>query len=234
MSAEVLFAGIAARESVRQQEKSVPLATGWNPDHYAREQVRGLVRQVFLSSTERSVRQVVVSAVDPDSDVKNICRLVGEALALETTASIAVAGEYPRAVQDAGVINHAALDHAAGDGHTPLRQSATRIQRNLWLVPAIAKDKERGATSLVLSYLGEMRREFEYSVVEGPLAGDSNQATAMAQFADGVILVLSALHTRRVTARNIKEMLEGAQARILGTILSDRIFPIPESIYRRL
>ena len=36
----------------------------------------------------------MVSAVDPESDVKNICRLVGEALALETMASIAVAGEY--------------------------------------------------------------------------------------------------------------------------------------------
>jgi hypothetical protein len=228
MSAEVLFGGTAARESVRHQEKSVPLATGWNPDHYAREQVRGLVRQVFLSSTERPVRQVVVSAVDPDSDVKNICRLVGEALALETTASIAVAGEYLQAAQDAEVI-----DPAVGDRHTPLRQSATRIGGNLWLVPAIA-DVGRGATSLVLSYLGEMRREFEYSVVEGPLAGESNQATAMAQFADGIILVLSAVHTRRVTARNVKEMLEGAQARILGTILSDRIFPIPEGIYRRL
>src|SRR5258707_12252019 len=98
MSAEVLFAGIGARESVhREEERSVPRATGWNPDNFAREQVRGLVRQVFLSNMERPVRQVVVSAVDPDSDVKNICRLVGEALALETTASIAVAGEYSQA-----------------------------------------------------------------------------------------------------------------------------------------
>jgi hypothetical protein len=29
-------------------------------------------------------------------------------------------------------------------------------------------------------------------------------------------------------------MLDAAQARILGTVLSDRSFPIPEGIYRRL
>jgi len=57
---------------------------------------------------------------------------------------------------------------------------------------------------------------------------------ATAQFADGIILVVSAHRTRRIAARKIKEVLEAAQARILGTVLSDRIFPIPEGIYRRL
>lgn len=228
MSAEVWFARNAARERVCAEEKVVP-QTGWNQDNFAREQVRGLVQQVFLSSAEKPVRQIVVSAVDPESDVRNICRLVGEALALETMASIAVAGEYPQSLLDAEIAEPAALD-----GHTPLRQSATRLRGNLWLVPAIAKVGDRGATSLLLSYLGELRREFEYSVVEAPIAGDSNEATTMAQLADGIILVLSALHTRRIAARNIKQTLDAAHARILGTILSDRDFPIPQSIYRRL
>jgi Mrp family chromosome partitioning ATPase len=56
----------------------------------------------------------------------------------------------------------------------------------------------------------------------------------MAQFADGTVLVLSADRTRRVAARKIKEKLDGANARLLGVILSDRVFPIPEAIYRRL
>ena len=90
------------------------------------------------------------------------------------------------------------------------------------------------ATASLHSYLGEVRREFEYSIVEAPPAGESNEATAMAQFADGIILVLSAQRTRRIAARKIKEALEEAQARLLGTVLSDRSFPIPERIYRRL
>jgi len=56
----------------------------------------------------------------------------------------------------------------------------------------------------------------------------------MAQIADGVVLVVSAERTRRAAACKIKEMLEAAQVRLLGAVLSDREFPIPERIYRRL
>jgi receptor protein-tyrosine kinase len=79
-----------------------------------------------------------------------------------------------------------------------------------------------------------VRREFEYSIVEAPPAGESNEATAMAQFADGIILVVSAQRTRRAAALKIKASLEAAKIRLLGTVLSDRLFPIPEKIYRRL
>jgi len=56
----------------------------------------------------------------------------------------------------------------------------------------------------------------------------------MAQFADGIVLVLSALHTRRAAAIKTREVLERAQVRLLGTVLCDRLFPIPEAIYRWL
>jgi Mrp family chromosome partitioning ATPase len=52
--------------------------------------------------------------------------------------------------------------------------------------------------------------------------------------ADGIILVLDAHSTRRVTARKIKESLESGRSRILGTVLSGRTFPVPDCLYRRL
>jgi len=79
-----------------------------------------------------------------------------------------------------------------------------------------------------------MRKEFEYSIVEGPSAGESDLATAMAQFTDGIVLVLSAHGTRRIMARKVKDTIDAAHVHLLGTILSNRIFPIPERIYRRL
>jgi Mrp family chromosome partitioning ATPase len=56
----------------------------------------------------------------------------------------------------------------------------------------------------------------------------------MARLADGLILVLSARHTRRAAARRIKQLLDEARVQLLGTVLTDREFPIPERIYRRL
>jgi hypothetical protein len=234
MNAEVLFARTTGREEARQRSRSVPQTGRWNPEDFAREQIRGLVQQVFFANDERPVRQVVFSALEPETDVKNICWQVGEALALETMGSIAVMGEYPQALVGAETCQGEMGEYSAKDGSTPLRVAATRLRSNLWLVPAARKSGGRGAMALLHSRLGGMRREFEYSIVEGPPAGESNQATAMAQFADGIILVLSAYRTRRMMARKIKETLEAVQVRILGTVLSDRVFPIPEGIYRRL
>jgi len=233
MSAEGLFARSTVREQVPSEERSAPQVGGWNPEDFAREQIRGLVRQVFFPHVGRPVRQVVFSALDPETDVRTICRQVGETLALETEGSIAIVGEYPQLLQDAETYEAKVTERLAQDASTPLRQTATRVGGNLWLAPGAGKN-EGIATASLHSYLGDVRRQFEYSIVEAPPAGESNEATAMAQFADGIILVVSASHTRRAAARKIKEALEEAQARLLGAVLSDRTFPIPEGIYRRL
>jgi hypothetical protein len=228
LNVEVLFGRSTERESARQEQVNVKQAAGWNPEHFAREQIRSLVQHVFLSNGERRVRQVIFSALEPETDVRSVCQQVGDVLALETEANIAVVLQGAEASRAEGA------DRVAGDGSAGLRQDACRLRSNLWQVPAVGTDRDRGTSALLHSHLGGIRREFEYSIVEGPAAGESNEATVMAQFADGIILVLSAHRTRRAMARKIKETLEAAQVRILGTVLSDRVFPIPERIYRRL
>jgi hypothetical protein len=234
MSGAVLFPRTSVRAEVGRRERNAPEAEGWNPQDFAREQIRGLVRKVFFSNVEKPVRQVVFSALDAETDVKSICRSVGEALAVETLSNVAVVGEYPQVLPDAEMYRGETSARSPGNANSPPRLDAIRVRSNLWLAPAAERAGDRGGTALLHSHLGGIRREFEYSIVEGPPAGESNQATTMAQFADGIILVLSADRTRRITARKIVEMLEGAEARILGTVLSDRIFPIPDRIYRRL
>jgi hypothetical protein len=219
----------AAAHDPQPEIRSLRTTSRWNPENFARQQVRGLVRQVFFSNAVRPVRQVVFSALEPETDVANLCQSVGESLARETAASVAVVGDFPRAVNpEAG-----RKETAANPSETmPLHKIATRLRGNLWLVPDGMRDAD-SSTSLN-SYLGDVRREFDFSIVQGPVAGESDEATAMAQFADGIILVLSARHTRRATALKIKEALEAANVRMLGAVLSDRAFPIPDAIYRRL
>lgn len=220
------------REESRPQEKSLRLARGWDPETFAQEQIRGLVRKVFLSNAARPVRQIVLSAVEPETDVRSICRRVGETLAQETLGHVAVVGEDWQVPHDTD--HESRSEERAEFPGMPLHRIATRVQGNLWLVPGAASERGRDTTASLHSYLGEVRREFEYSIVEGRPAGESNETAVMAQFSDGIILVLSAQRTRRATAYKIKEMLEGAQANLLGTVLSDRLFPVPEAIYRRL
>jgi len=214
----------AARATILELESSEVPTTGlvgdWSPERFAREQIRRLVRQLFSFSAVPPIRQVVFSAVGQDSDVPGICRSVGRVLAEERFEDVALAGgcAEPR-----------------GDGHNlPLKQIATRMQRNLWLLPPVWCAEENIGSASLHKYLGVIRAEFEYSILAGPPAGESDEAMAMAQFADGIVLVLSARNTRRATARKVKQTLVEARVRLLGTVLSDREFPIPEALYRHL
>jgi hypothetical protein len=233
MSSGLFVARTAERERVRTVDKNLKQVEGWNPEDFARQQIQGLVRQVFFSRAERPARQVVFSAAEPETDVQNLCWRVGEALSLEASGDIALVGEYPQALQDAGSRAKEMANPVEESGRG-LRQAATRVGANLWLLPPPGNSGDQVTTALLHSYLAGIRSQFEYSIMVGLPVAESNAATVMAQVADGIVLVLSAHHTRRITARKIKEKLEAAQARLLGTVLSDRAFPIPERIYRRL
>jgi len=217
-------------EEIQPAVQQNSLSRGWNPEKFARQQIHALVRQVFFSGLEKRVRQVVFSAIEPETEIQTICQRVGEALAAETVSSVGVLGGSSQILKSF----EPRSDGPSKDKTMPLRRIAMQLRDNLWLLPAIGSASDTGSTASLHSYLGELRREFEYSIVEAPAAGESNEVTAMAQFADGIILVLSAQRTRRASARQIKDVLQGAKANILGTVLSDRMFPIPERIYRRL
>jgi hypothetical protein len=199
----------------------------WNPQDFAREQIRGLVRRVFFGSGAQPVKQVVFSAAGRHTDVAGICDQVGRALALETHAEVAIVGREP-GVEEMRRVN-------APD--VSIRAWSTQTGINLWHVPGFGRrecGEGSGTGRYWSSWLAELRNEFEYAVIHGPAAGVSSEAAVLGQLADGIILVLGAHSTRKATARKIKEGLEAAQSRILGTVLSERRFPVPERIYRRL
>jgi hypothetical protein len=220
--------GSPARE--RAQAEVSCETDDWNPEDFAREQIRGLVRRVFFASGSRPVKQVVFSAVEPHTDVASICDQVGKALALETNAHIAVVGRESRS----GEMWRA---RSRDLGSVAIKSCSIQRAINLWRVPEFGLrecGEESGTGPYWFSCLAELRNEFEYAVIHGPAAGISSEAALLGQLSDGIILVLGAHSTRRAAARKIKETLEGAQSRILGTVLSERRFPVPERIYRRL
>jgi hypothetical protein len=222
------LADLSAQERVPPPATVLGEKATWNPEHFAREQIRGLVRQVFFSSRIPPVKQVVLSAAEPQIDVASICEKVGWALALETSASIAIVGcEHSTPTvewRDRGRIS-------------PVKSRSTHIANNLWRVWGVGSlegEEEFRSARCWLSGLTELRSEFEYAVIHSPPAGISSEAALLGRLTDGIVLVLGAHSTRRVTARKIKQALEAAEVTILGTVLSERTFPIPAGIYQRL
>src|SRR5262249_19015801 len=126
-----------------------------------------------------------------------------------------------------------ALRHA-----DPVRAFARPTSRNnLWLLTAGNSPDE--AQALLASdrmrlRMSELRTEYDYVLIDSPAMNVSNDGVALGSGADGMIVVLKANASRRETARQALHEIQNAKARIIGAVLNQRTFPIPDSIYKKL
>lgn len=211
--------------SIDKEAQPNPAANRWNPEAFAREQIRTLVRRVFLNS---ATRQVVFCSAASNRDLAHVCEQVGQTLARETTSDVAIVVQ----TRDQDFCHFSPQSFQVS-----VKSLATQLDTNLWQLPAhlaCQATQHSEGDAPWLSLLSKLRKEFEYSVIEGPVAGISSEAELLGGLADGVILVLGAHSDRRASVRKVKELLEAGHSKILGTVLSGRSFPIPERIYRRL
>ena len=219
------------------QAPSVPRTRAfWDSDQFAEEQIRHMVAQVFFPGRPRPARQVVISAVDQQSDVSEVCMQVGRALAQQAPGSICVANLHAPELENSS--GRSTSDPVCGQvRHGSLRESSRQICENLWLMPLQTLPGNNGyglSASCLRGRLAQLRRDFEYTVLHALPALLSSEAALLGNLSDGVILVVEANSTRRMAARKAKELLQAANARLLGIILRERTFPIPERIYRML
>ncbi len=232
MRAGILSTGMwnfgSARQVIHKEKDSIAergrtRTSQWDEEEFQHEQIRGLVRRVFVPGVDPPVRQVIFSAIEPETDVCGVCKQVGELLAAQTAADVAFADES-HGVRGARTGVPLVLED--------LKESAERVRANFFLPQSRYMDGYGSCTTPLPLYLEELRRRFDYSIVAAPPAATSDELFTMAHYADGIVLVLSAQRTRRVTAIKVKNAL--AHVRLLGTVLSEREFPIPWQIYRRL
>ncbi len=210
----------------------------WDPQRFGEEQIRGLVRRVFLPGWPRPSRQVVFSAADSGIDVSNLCVRTAEMLAAEGAETVCLVEtdfenrhlekQYGRTSNDGEV-----RFEATGAVHASSRQ----IRKKLWLADACAFLGEPANIHnlpLLRSRLGQLRREFDYAVIHAPSVENSESVALTAHVADGLVLSVEAHRTRRVNAIRIRDRLLGANVRLLGVVLQERTFPIPQQLYRKL
>jgi hypothetical protein len=218
------------RESPLLCETAHQATNRWNPEDFAREQILSLVRRVFFANSDRPAQQVVFSGVERNRSVADICEEVARILAQQTVGHVAVVKAGLGTAEETCI-------RVSSLKPTSIKTRSTRIGLNLWRIPSAAPGEfnhETGAGLHWLRFLEQLRNEFKFVVIDGPAAGTSSEAALLGQLTDGLILVLDARSTRRATAQKAKEALDAAKCRILGTMLIERSFPIPEQIYRRL
>jgi hypothetical protein len=181
---------------------------------------------------------VVISAVDQETDITGLCMQVAQALSQQIPGSICLVETNRRIPELGNSFGRSTSDPVCGqERHGSLRESSRQISERLWqasLSSSPGEDAHGLSASWLRDRLAQLRHDFEYTVLHTPPALVSSEAALLGSLSDGVILVLEANSTRRMAARKAKDLLQAANARLLGTVLSERTFPIPERIYRRL
>ncbi len=199
---------------------------------FAEQQIRNLVQQIFFGDSQKPCRQVVFSPVDPHIEVVSLCRKIGEILACEL--------HRPTCIVDAGFPSRPyenAAQASPGQGRFGIwRDSAEQRSNNLWRLPreVFAEENPNSLSAAWLrGRLAELRLDFDFTVIQGPPCACS-EGSLLAASCDGLVLLIEANKTRRATARQLKQYLDATNVRLLGTVLTERTFPIPEAIYKRI
>jgi polysaccharide biosynthesis transport protein len=236
--AEALEAATAPAPAPTQLATAEPLQFSMESAQLA--ELSKLVQRIFLLPGGEYNHTVVFTASDSGNGCSWICARVAELLACHVTGTVCVVDanlRNPTMHEQFGVANHHGLADALRMSGSIRGYVSQLSRRNLALV-SCGSDLREGrnlvTSDRMRARMLELRSEFDYVLIDCPAVGESNEAVSLGTVADGVVLVLKANATRKDRARSAVTDLQNAKVKILGAVLNQRTFPIPDSIYSKL
>ncbi len=206
---------------------------------FTREEVVGLIQRLFLTRENPGGNgrpQVVFCGIDNIEGSSLLCARIGRILAELVQSEVCVVDANVRAPSACPLFDLFPLDDSSESNGSPTKGSSRRVADNLWLASGDSVSRNGASPTLhdVQSWLSGLPAEFAHVVINAPPIGLYADAAVLGRAADGVVLVLEANATRWRTVRKVKQALENARVKVLGAVLNNRTFPIPDRIYRML
>jgi len=228
-----VFPDLGVPEANTRMEREGAMSPSTNG--HARTEVLRLVHTLFLSGDKNAPHQVLFCGVSEGEASGRLCVQAGEVVARDLPLPVCVVDAKVRAPSLHRFFHAEGVPTSRSNGSG--RRYARQMDNNLWFLSPASwlsnGDPVFGAEQL-RALLREIRNEFAYVLIDAEPVGQQADAAVLGQATDGVVLVLEANATRRVAALSAKEALEAAGVRLLGTVLHNRTFPIPEKLYRKL
>src|ERR1039458_1562492 len=200
------------------------------------EEILRLIQRIFLSANGSAPRQVVLCGVDDENGSSAAGARAGRTLAANSSRPVCLVDANVRSPRLSSMFGVEGTNPFSGPS-APLREQCVKIGGNLWLAgPDILAENSRVLLPPIQlkERFAQLRDEFEYMLIDAPGTSVCGDAQLLGKVADAAILVIEANSTRRLAARKAKETLDAAGVRLLGAVLHNRSFPIPEGLYRRL
>jgi len=204
------------------------------PELHFRPELMGLAQNVFLMGSGDRPRAVLFCGIDRENESSTICFELGRLLAAYSGRSVCLVD---------GDVHESRLMQRVNESRIPVQNDSWRagcaqIAPNLWAADADLVDPAHQGVlpeaDALRTMLIELKRSFYFVIINAPGLNDRNDAGVLGQIADATVLVIEANSTRRAAALKAKQSLQSMNVHILGTVLNNRTFPIPEQIYSRL
>jgi|SRR5215471_4320040 len=205
-----------------------------------REEAQKLVQRLFLASNGLAPKAVLFAGVDASIGCDWLSAVTAKVLAGNVSGAVCLvegnlrSPSLPRAL---GVSCDRGLVDSLGESGS-IREFAVQIgSGHLWLLSSGSPAQDSMTllnSDRMKERLSELRREFNYVVMNAPPLNSFADGMILGRLLDGVVLVLEAHSTRRQTALQVAESLRTTKIPVLGAVLNNRTFPIPEAVYKRL
>jgi Mrp family chromosome partitioning ATPase len=205
-----------------------------------REEAQKLVQFLFLGCHKAAPKAVVFAAVDANIGCSWLSAVTAKVLASSVPGSVClVEGNLrsPSLARALGVdCDRGLVDSLREDGS--IREFTKQIgMERVWLLSAGTPVQDSMTllnSDRIKERVGELRLGFDYLIMDAPPMNSFADGMALGRLVDGVVLVLEANSTRREAALRVTESLRTTKIPILGAVLNNRTFPIPEAVYKRL
>jgi len=193
-----------------------------------------LAQAVFLSGNTVTPHVVVICGIDEKSGSSQICIELSKILVLRGCKSVCLID---------GNVSTQRLSKALDINEPTIRTASQRDARvQCSPRPCLATanvfdpngESALAPASLLRQVIADLRSAYDFIIIDAPGVNVHGDCVALGQVADATILVIEANTTRKSVANKAKTALEAMNVRLIGAVLNDRIYPIPEPIYRRI
>jgi len=203
-----------------------------------RGEIDRLVHRLFLHNSGGAPKSVLVSEVEYKSNANGIASRAAEVLASYRRGSVCVVDadparpnlqEYYRVSNEQGLTTLLAarepiqrVAHLSPDSGVSVITAGPEVPN--W--HAVMLTEFEGLVTMLESC-------FDFIIIDGPPLS-SAEGVLISRLVDGVVMLVEAGVTHRDSVLGAKRDLERSGARVVGTVLNNRAFPIPQAIYDRL
>jgi hypothetical protein len=132
------------------------------------------------------------------------------------------------------VLSVNSADSSKPSGSRQISQSNPSVLSSSYFIERISESGPRGdLLSVLTERLLTLQRKGYPVIIHLPYDQHSGFLTR-AKSVEGVVLLTRASHTRRAALQSMERSLASANIPLLGSVLLDRVHPIPERLYRIL